>query len=107
MAPKMAQSLPLSASLVILTAVLFICAPLVFASQRSINLDANGLYKGLVVGFSSDFTVAESYRATLVKNVMVSENLVDRTPTQLNRIFVARPAKCLEHSQRDARSAVQ
>lgn len=45
------------------------------ASQRSIQLDSNGHYKGVVVGFSEDFEAHPDNRETIVTSIMVSEGV--------------------------------
>ena len=45
--------------------------PIVECSQRSIQLDSNGHYKGLVVSFTSDFHIDPTQRLTMVQSVMV------------------------------------
>ncbi|KAJ6215828.1 hypothetical protein RDWZM_010328 [Blomia tropicalis] len=44
--------------------------PIVECSQRSIQLDSNGHYKGLVVSFTSDFHIDPTQRLTMVQSVM-------------------------------------
>lgn len=45
----------------------------VTASQRTIHLDTNGQYKGVVIGFSEDFEAETTSRPTIIKSIMASD----------------------------------